>query len=442
MNQSIPKPFQMIINGASGSWINFIMLRAYLQRGKSIPLPSESSRVYGGISFGRPGFHKNVFKIDIISMYPSIMRQYRVHDSNKDPDAIYASMVDTFTKKRLSEKAEYKRTGDKFFDDMQASSKIFINSCYGALGCGGLHFNNYELADFVTGMGRQIIKETINWATSKPLTHWWEDYEEDKDKIYEGKLKVKPVGTNRHYIMTNADTDSISFKKPFSAKFSEGEKISLMEEINAKLPSMIEYEDDGYFDKFVVVKAKNYVMREAGDTKIKYKGSSFKDSKKEIALKELMFKVIEESIMEDNDDYIQLYENAVQEAINIEDISRWCVKKSITKKVFSSERTNETKVVDAIKGKGYRIGDKAFVFNDVDGMKQKKAKGELVFLKSGKPSMEENRILKVKEDFKGHYDKIHYVKRVYKTMLILENVIDKEKLKNYGLKKNFKLLVD
>ena len=441
MAQSIPKPFQMIINGASGSWINYIMLRAYLQQGKSIPRPSESSKVYGGISFGRPGFHKNVFKIDIKSMYPSIMRQYNVHDPMKDPDAIYASMVDTFTKKRFAEKAKYKETGDKYYDDMQASSKIFINSCYGALGCGGLHFNNYELADFVTGMGRQIIKETINWATGKPLTHWWEDYEEDKDAKYEGTLEVGEY-IPRHYVMTNADTDSISFKKSHGGKFSDNEMKNLINSVNSVLPKMIEYEDDGCFEKFVVVKAKNYVMQEVGSDKIKYKGSSFKDSKKEIALKELMFKVIEKSIMEDNEDYIEFYNDCVREAVNIKDINRWCVKKSITKKVFDSERANETKVVDAIKGKGYRVGDKAYVFNAIDGKKQKKLKGELVFLKSGEPSLEENRILRVVEDFNGDYDKMHYVKRVYKTMLILANVIDKEKLVNYGLKKNFTKLVD
>ena len=38
-------------------------------------------------------------------------------------------------------------------------------------------------------MGRQIIKETIEWSTGKPLLFWWEDYKTEKDSLYDGKLK-------------------------------------------------------------------------------------------------------------------------------------------------------------------------------------------------------------------------------------------------------------
>ena len=450
MAQSIAKPFQTIINGASGPWLNSILLRSYLQKFHSVPKANEMERVYGGVSFGISGIHDNVFKIDIKSMYPSIMRQYKVNDPKKDPDNNFFKMVDHFTIKRFEQKAEYKKTGNKYYDDMQAASKIFINSCYGLLGTPGLNFNSFENADFITGMGRQIIRETMFWATGEDIDYWWDHvaveadksnklkpYDQDKDEPYDGKLEVEPYEP-RDYVMVNADTDSISFRKADGSAFDKEEMDELIDEINECLPEMIEYEDDGYFDRVVIVKAKNYVLK-SGE-KIKYKGSSLTSPSKEKALTEMLHNIIEGSLIHENWDYTEIYQDYVKEAINIEDINRWTTKKSITETLLASERANETKVVDAIRGTDFQIGDKVFLYSVIDGMKQAEAKGEPVFLKSGKPKMVENKILRRAELFDGDYDKWHYAKRVYDTVKILENVIDMDQVVNYNLKKNRPLL--
>ena len=54
-------------------------------------------------------------------------------------------------------------------------------------------------------------------------------------------------------------------------------------------------------DKVVVVKAKNYILKENGKDKIKLKGSSLTDSKKEPALLEMLQKIIKESFIEEDD---------------------------------------------------------------------------------------------------------------------------------------------
>jgi DNA polymerase elongation subunit (family B) len=441
MCQSIPKPFQVMLQGASGSWLNAIMLRGYFQDGKSLPKTSERKSFGGGISFGIPGVHRNVFKIDIASMYPSIMRQWRVADKKKDPENKFFELVDTFTEERFKNKRLYQETGDKYYDDMQASQKVFINSCYGMMGTSGLSFNSFNNAAFVTGMGRQIIRKTIQWATGKDLPEWWcgdREYDHEADEPFENVMELE---FNSHdFVMVNADTDSISFKKKDESEFSEQELKDLIAEFNKVLPDLIVYEDDGYFEKIVVVKAKNYVLKEHGQDKIKYKGSSFKDAKKEPALREFMQKILEDSLIHETTDYVKTYEKYIQEALDIKDIKRWAVKKSITEKLYSSERANETKVLDAIGDKPVRIGDKVFLFNKIEGMKQKVEKGEKVFLKSGEPKMVENKILKMVEDFDEDYDKWHYVERVWKTINILKNVIDMEKITKYHLKSNRKLL--
>jgi DNA polymerase elongation subunit (family B) len=438
MCQSIPKSFQTIINSASGAWLNTIMVRSYLQDFHSVPKANEPQKVSGGISFGRPGVHDNVFKIDIKSMYPSIMREWQVNSPSKDPNNNFFKMVEHFTIKRFEQKGEYKKTGDKYYDDLQASSKIFINSCYGMMGTSGLNFNSFENADYVTGMGRQIIRETMKWATGEDIGYWWEGYDFEKDRKYEGKVTVD-LSNHHNFVMVNADTDSISFRKRDGSEFSQEETENLIEEINELLPTLIEYEDDGYFDRVVVVKAKNYVLK-SGD-KIKYKGSSLTDTKKEPALREMLREIIEESLIYEKTPYISIYNKYLKEVKDIKDINRWATKKSITEKLLESERANETKVVDALGDKPFQIGDKVFLFNKIEGMKQAIVKGEPVFLKkTGEPKMVENAVLRLVEDFDGAYNMWHYVDRVYKTFDILKNVIDMEQLIKYSLRSKRNLL--
>lgn len=137
---------------------------------------------------------------------------------------------------------------------------------------------------------------------------------------------------------------------------------------------------------------------------------------------------------------VEIYEEYIQEAFNIQDISRWVTKKSITNAVLTGERANETKVMDAIGDRQVQEGDKVWLFSDIDGMKQAVVKGELQYKKDGEPKMVENRILRLEEDWTGGYDKAHYLGRVYKTIKILENVINMEQFVKYYTKAGMKKL--
>jgi DNA polymerase elongation subunit (family B) len=181
--QSIPKPFQLMTQSASGAQLNAVLVRAYLQEGYSISKASERETVGGGISFGIPGIHSNVFKIDVISLYPSIIRSKQLYSKKKDPKAYYLKMVDTFTEERLKNKRLFKETGDSYYNDLQASQKVGINSAYGLCGTSGLNFNDFAIANEITKTGRQIIKDSIMWATGKDIFHWFPDYDITKDEL-------------------------------------------------------------------------------------------------------------------------------------------------------------------------------------------------------------------------------------------------------------------
>ena len=167
MTQSIPKSFQSVIESASGSQLNSMMVRSYLQEAHSIPKAHTQEVFEGAISIGNPGIYTNVFKIDVSSLYPSIILEYQVYDSEKDPNANFLALVSKFTETRLKYKKLFKETNDPKYDALQGAFKILINSAYGFMGAPGLAFNSPKCAAFVTEKGREILKTSIKWATGK-----------------------------------------------------------------------------------------------------------------------------------------------------------------------------------------------------------------------------------------------------------------------------------
>jgi DNA polymerase, archaea type len=423
--QNIPKPFQALINSASGNWLNGLFVRSYIQDGYSIPKSEEIKGFEGAYSYGVPGIYSNMYKVDVASLYPSIMRHWKVCNKEKDYLKLFPHVVETFTLERLKNKKIAKDTNDSYYKALEQSQKVVINSLYGFLGATGLNFNSQFHASFVTRKGREILDSAIIFSTKKPLDFW---KQADRDM------------SDCPYHLVNCDTDSIMICKPDQSPWNKLERDRYLKDLNAQFPELIAWEDDGYYTRGVINKTKNYVLLEEGSTKVKYKGSSFSDPKREPALTEFLQSVIEDCLIYEKSNYLDLYNGCVEEALNITDMSRWAVKKSITETLLSSDRTNETKVVDALMGTDYSIGDKVFLFYKIDGKIQATKDGEPVFLKSGAPKMVENKILCRVETFDGNYDMWHYVSRVYTTLKILENVINMKNVINYSLKVNQGLL--
>jgi DNA polymerase elongation subunit (family B) len=455
----IPKPFQTVLETNSGGWINSFMIRSYLQINHSIPKADSADSIGGGISHGVPGVYSNVLKFDAKSYYPSTILTFDIYPKRKDPKKHFYNMVEYFTHRRFDQKKKFKETNDKYYDDLQAASKIFINSCYGALNTVGVNFNSYDDARLITQCCRKGLQKAVEWATGKELTYWFPAYAEEKKKAKTGEMELSKSYSEdfedysyvdqkckisyqdmekRDYKLVNIDTDAISFTKNDESVFTEEEKENIHEYLNNIM--YCEWEDDGEYSRFCVIKAKNYATVCKNTGKLNIKGGSILDSKKEPALQEMMKEVIDALL--DNTDVMSIYHKYVKEAANIQDISRWCVKRTVSSKVLNSDRTNEQKIFDAIRDIDYREGDKVYLYQVIDGQKQKVDKGELVFLKSGEPKMIDNCVLRLKEKFDGSYDLWHYIERVFKTMEIFDTVIDMDKIVNYSLKKNRQLVED
>lgn len=176
----VAKPFQDMMTGATGAWLNSIMVRSYLQKGYSIPKAEDKAEFVGAISYGIPGKYSNCLKFDATSLYPSIIRQYRICDTLKDPDQYLLKLTDYFFKERVKHKKLGKETGLAYHKGMDAALKICANSIYGFLGTSGINFNSPKNASLVTLKGREILERSIMWATGKPFEYW----KNKTEKIY------------------------------------------------------------------------------------------------------------------------------------------------------------------------------------------------------------------------------------------------------------------
>jgi DNA polymerase, archaea type len=110
----------------------------------------------GVVECVNPGLHHPVAKIDVSSLYPSIMLRYGIC-SRKDPEHKFLGVLQFMTQERLRLK-ELAKGGDKSANHQQNALKILINGSYGYLGTSGYSYNDYEAAALVTAYGRKIME--------------------------------------------------------------------------------------------------------------------------------------------------------------------------------------------------------------------------------------------------------------------------------------------
>lgn len=383
--QIVPMSFQQIINKATGKQVDNVMIRSYLQEGHSIAKPSEAEQYEGAISFGNPGVYRPTYKVDVASLYPSIIRQYKVYDRAKDPQGHFLKIVDQLTIDRLENKQLAKETKNRAFSDLEQAQKILINSAYGFLGATGVCFNSPKNAAFITRKGREILTKGIKWV-------------EDKG-----------------YKIANVDTDSFMYTGPTLAygKAKKGEVPQFLKDIehlNSLFPELIRWENDGCYKAALIIKAKNYALDDG--KKVKIKGSALKASMKEPALKQFLGEVINLLLNGQKDRVFHRYLDYVNEILTVKDMSRWAFRKTVTRAILTSDRSNEARVRDVIYGRGYSEGEKVHLYF--------KSADQYALL----------------EDFNGEYDTSILLGKLRKTLGIFDTVLDVELFPDLTLKRN------
>ena len=161
------------LGGSVAAFDNLYLPRLH-RRGRVAP--SVSNVAAGGTSPGgyvldsEPGIHDHVLVLDFKSLYPSIIRTFRIDPlgmSSPGVDPVPGFKGATFSRRESilpelietlwRERDAAKRRGDAA---MSQAVKILMNSFYGVLGASGCRFHDQRLASSITMRGHEVIRES------------------------------------------------------------------------------------------------------------------------------------------------------------------------------------------------------------------------------------------------------------------------------------------
>ena len=241
--QMLPFDYQTTVLRGNATKIDALLMREYLHRGQAVPAPGRGRGVAGGYTavFQR-GVARDVLHVDVTSLYPSLMLGQGLFPAS-DRLGVAASLLRDLREFRVSAKRLAREAAAEedrlFLNALQQTFKIFINSFYGYLAFSQGHWNDFEVANQVTGEGRRLVQALL-------------------DRL--GGLGATVV---------EVDTDGIYFVPPV---VPEDE---LVVELSKALPESIQLELDGRYVAMFSYKMKNYVVLDARG-KLLIKGSGLR----------------------------------------------------------------------------------------------------------------------------------------------------------------------
>ncbi|MBI3326150.1 MAG: DNA polymerase II, partial [Nitrospinae bacterium] len=246
--QIFPLSYQNVILRGNATKIDMLFLREYLRQRHAIPAPSPGKEVSGGYTDIRyQGVIPHVLHCDITSLYPSIMLSYACFPQ-PDVLGVFPSLLRDLREFRVQAKGLARRTRNaetqRYYDALQATFKILINSFYGYLGFTLGHFNDFDQAEHVTRTGREIIQQIVAW--------------------------LEKAGCR----IIEVDTDGLYFTPPPGIQKPEDEE-RLLQDLAKTLPAGISLELDGRYPAMFSYKMKNYALLDAQGEVI-LKGSGLK----------------------------------------------------------------------------------------------------------------------------------------------------------------------
>jgi DNA polymerase I len=259
-----PFSYQNIFVRGNATKINALFLREYLRQRASVPRAGQGEAFAGGYTdIFRQGVVSPVISCDVASLYPSILLTYELKPA-MDSRNVFLPLLRDLRSFRLQAKNSVRLAADSherdYYQALQQTFKVLINSFYGYLGTRLHHFADPHLAGEVTRRGREIIRHMVEWLRN------------------EGADPVE------------IDTDGIYFVPPSEAA-DENEARALVERLSASLPAGIEVEFAGRYRAMFSYKKKNYaLLDERGNVIIR--GSALRSRGMERYLRELLSQMI------------------------------------------------------------------------------------------------------------------------------------------------------
>jgi DNA polymerase elongation subunit (family B) len=272
-----PYDYQNIFLRGNATKINALFLREYLRRKASIPKPTGRGEFEGGYTdLFVQGVVKNVVHCDVTSLYPSIMLSFGLKPRG-DTLSIFLPLLDTLRSFRLEAKkrAQASSPGHErdYYQGLQQTFKVLINSFYGYLGTDLHNFADPVTAAEVTRKGREIIRGMLEWLQQA------------------GAVPIE------------LDTDGIYFVPPPGVR-DEEEVARLVATLSESLPQGIEVELTGLYSAMFSYKRKNYALRD-GAGNVSIKGSGLRSRGMEKYLRDFLTEMIR-LLLEGRDHEVEL----------------------------------------------------------------------------------------------------------------------------------------
>ncbi len=216
-----------------------MLVRAYLRAGVALPQQKTEQTLGHGAHEGgavylfATGVANHVVKADVASLYPSLMRSFRIGPTCDRLGALLG-ILDRLIDLRLAHKAAARSAAPgsleaNMHDATQAAMKILINAAYGYMGAGSMAlFADIRAADEVTKRGREVLAQVLEALRQRGMA------------------------------LIEADTDGVYFAVPSS--WTEAQERALVSEIGAHLPEGIRLEYEGRYRSMFSHEVKNYAL--------------------------------------------------------------------------------------------------------------------------------------------------------------------------------------
>ena len=256
--QMTPRRYERLADtGAATGVIDPLLVRAYLRAGAALPAhePGDGTPHSGAALYlFASGVAHRVVKADVASLYPSLMRAYRIGPARDRLGALLA-LVDGLVERRLDAKARARAAPPgsaerHSHEAMSAALKIVVNSAYGYLAAGGelTRFADVHAANEVTRRGREVLALMCRELEARGVT------------LLEG------------------DTDGVFFAVPEA--WSESDERRVVNEVGALLPPLVQLELDGRYAAMLSHETKNYALL-GYDGALTLRGVAFRSSRSE-----------------------------------------------------------------------------------------------------------------------------------------------------------------
>jgi DNA polymerase I len=359
--QMLPDTLQNLATIGTGEKANLLFVRAYLAEGYAVPAPQEAREYPGGYTeVRRVGLIPRIVKADVESLYPSVMLRYGIKP-RADHLNVFLPTLERLRRLRLEAKARAKQTHgaeSAYWDGLQNSFKILVNSYYGYLGS-PYHFNDYDAAEQVTLTGQDLVKQIA--------------------------AEIERQGGT----VVEIDTDGVYFQPPPEVR-SEADEIAFVERVGGVLPEGIRLAYDGRYRAMLSLKTKNYVLQ-GYDGKLTFKGASLRSRADEKFGREFLNNAIQWLLNGEPERVADEYRRLARAILNGEvDIEQLCRRERVTAK--SKQHTHPLYPL----ARRFQIGDYIMVYRRRDGT------------------------LGLLEEYADDEDREHYVDKLYKFAARLE----------------------